>query len=143
MSKRASYLATVEAKSAWLSSEFGLDYAKKTFDLSDADIEAIVGRYTKGTRKGQLRGQITWLKCTRGGWVKTGQGPGGGERGPGFVVRPNRRWDHKIIDPWGDKQRNGDAATLWSATFRDWGWLPGETREQYDARNARPKLSGC
>lgn len=88
--------ARVEDKAADLSSDFGRDYAMKTFALSLEDLEKLVGRYTRGARKGQLRGRLVWGVVTAGGWVKRF---GGG----GFVVRPGLRYGHAIVDSWNGK----------------------------------------
>lgn len=130
---RFSHLATIEAKSASLSSEFGLDYASRTFGLTPAQVEEIVGRYTKGKRKGQLRHEIRWMKVTRGGWLRTGPSWGQGERSAGCVVKPGLRFDHVIVDRWKCDDR-GNPTVLWSDDFKRFGWIPGETREQYDTR---------
>lgn len=127
-----SHLARIESMAAPLCGEFGRDYACKTFGLTPAQLEAIVGRYTKGKRKGELRGEIRWRKVVRGGWVRTGAGYDG-ERGMGHVVKPGLRFDHAIVNPW-KPDRRGEPTVLWSEDFQRFGWVPGETREQYDAR---------
>lgn len=125
--------ASVDLKSAYLSNEFGRDYAMRVFELTEAELEAIVGRYTRGKRKGLLRGLLTWKHCIRGGWYVTGHGDWDG-RTSGHVVKPGLRWDHEIVDPY-KSGPNGNPKVLWSMTFKEWGWIPGETREQYETRN--------
>jgi len=58
-------------KQAYLSTDFGEKLAKtyKVYDLAEEKL----GRFTRGKRKGKIRGSIEWLKCERGGW-KTGVG---------------------------------------------------------------------
>jgi hypothetical protein len=119
--------AYVEDKIAYLSGDFGRDYAMKVFGLSAGEIEAIVGRYAKGKRKGELRGAVAWKKCLEGGWHRESAKSGG------RVVRPNSRWDFKIVDP-NKRGADGDMLVLWSETHKRFGWVPGETREQYDTR---------
>ena len=86
--------ARIEVRTAYLSSDFGRDYALRVFDLTPDQLEAIVGRYTKGKRKGELRGMLTWQVVTKGGWIKTGG------YGDGYVAFPNTRFDHAIADSW-------------------------------------------
>jgi hypothetical protein len=126
---RYTHLASVESKTAPLFGDFGRDYAMKTFGLTLEQLEAIVGRYSKGKHKGELRGAISWRKVVRGGWLRAGNG----EISRGHVVKPNERFDHAIIDPW-KLTSKGEPTVLWSDDFKRFGWLPGETREQYDAR---------
>ena len=88
-----------EAKSAPLFGEFGLDYACKVFKVTPAEIEARLGRYSRGKNVGKLRGWITWQKVTAGGWVKTGSYDHDAQQGNGFVVRANLTFGHCILDP--------------------------------------------
>lgn len=95
-----SYRAQWEIKTAYLNTDFGLEYACKALGLTPAQVEEKVGRYTKGARKGQLRGLLQWVRVTRGGWVRTAPGYGDGERSQGFVVRPGLRCGHQVV-LWG------------------------------------------
>lgn len=89
-------------KEAPLSSPFGLDYACRSFGKTEAEIEALVGRITRGPRRGQLRGVIRWVKVESGGWVKTGAYDHDRGCGSGFVVRPGQRGGHQLVIPgWG------------------------------------------
>jgi hypothetical protein len=54
---------------AYLNTDQGLAIACKAFSKTEAEIEAIVGRYSRGKRVGQLRGSIVWSTILRGGWV--------------------------------------------------------------------------
>lgn len=128
-----SHRAQTETKTAYLSDDFGRDYAMRTFGLTLPEIEAIVGRYTKGQRKGRLRGALRWRKCIRGGWYATGPSAACGERTAGHVKRPGDKWDFAIVDPW-KLAANGEPVKLWTTTHKEWGWIPGETREQFEAR---------
>ena len=57
-----------EWKFAGLNTDFGRGLAQLWFGLDNAMIEALVGRYARGKRKGQLRGAVRWQKAIRGGW---------------------------------------------------------------------------
>lgn len=94
--------ASTELKGARLSTDFGRDYAMRTFDLSLPDLEALVGRFSRGARKGELRGSISWGIVTVGGWVSEF---GGG----GFVVRPGLRYGHALHGVNGDVLRGQPA----------------------------------
>lgn len=79
--------ARIENRSAYLSSEFGEDYARRLF--GDEIIDALP-RYVRGKRKGKIKGRVTWRKCVKGGWVKTGPYGGYGDangyvQGKGFI----------------------------------------------------------
>lgn len=98
-----SYKAQWEEKTAPLFGDFGRDYAMRHFGLTLEQLEALVGRYTKGKYKGQLRGQIHWCVTTRGGWVKTGRYDFDAMQGNGFVIKPGFRFGHAIEDRWTGK----------------------------------------
>jgi len=85
-----------EQKGCYIRSEFGQSYAKKVFGLDDAGLEALVGRYTRGKHKGELRGWIGWFKTTKGGWVKTGQYDWDNMQGTGFVAKAGLTFGHYI-----------------------------------------------
>jgi hypothetical protein len=55
-----------------LSEDFGLQLAMKKLGLTEAQLEEKLGRYTRGKRKGKIRGRLTWWKVVEGGWVSTG-----------------------------------------------------------------------
>jgi hypothetical protein len=59
--------AHIEPRTAYLSSEFGEELARKWF--GDESVDSLP-RYSRGPRKGQLKGAITWSKVIRGGWVR-------------------------------------------------------------------------
>jgi hypothetical protein len=116
------FRAEIVDKSAYLNSEFGIDLAQKKLGLSEQEIVEIVGRYTRGQRKGQIRGRVTWLKVEAGGWI-TGLG----------VVKPCSfgyaltNWEGEILFPeeyvaiqkfyCGDK---GGTKEVEKAIFREW-----------------------
>lgn len=85
--------ATTQNFSAFLNSSFGLQMAQAYLGLTVDMLEAFVGRYSRGKRKGQLRGAIAWKRVTRGGWSHEGFGGG-------HVKRPGGPYDFKLIDAW-------------------------------------------
>ena len=92
------YKYKAEQRSTWLSSDWGCAYAMKVFDITLEELEAKVGRYVRGKRKGQLRGLMTWMKTTKGGWVKTGRYDQEAMQGCGFVAGPNITYGHSVTD---------------------------------------------
>lgn len=79
--------ARTEHHEAYLNTPFGRSFVQSQLGFSNDIIEAIVGRYSKGKRKGQLRGTVTWKKTVEGGWVR-----GQGVRYPGL--------QHDSIEIW-------------------------------------------
>ena len=75
------------SQKSYLSTDFGLQLAMKKTGLTEAELEAVVGRYKKGQRKGLLKGYIHWYKVTHGGWYKTGRYDFECSGASGFVVR--------------------------------------------------------
>lgn len=69
--------AQVRRNRSYLNTRFGLELAQLWLGLDSNMIEAIVGRYVRGKRKGQLRGVIAWDKVVRGGWSSSTYGTGG------------------------------------------------------------------
>lgn len=95
--------AEIRSHSAWLSQDFGRDYAMRIFDLTEEELEEKVGRFVRGKRKGELKGKIIWQHATRGGWVKTGSYNQDQMRGSGYVVKPGKRWGHSVVlSVWGE-----------------------------------------
>lgn len=80
---------------AYLSEEFGKNYAMKLTGMTEEELEKIVGRNSKGKRKGLLKGMIKWEKVIVGGWYRVGYG----ERN-GFVAVPNQIINLEIVDYW-------------------------------------------
>ena len=60
-------------RDAPLASDFGLDFARSYFS---AEIIESLPRYVRGPKKGLLKGSVEWERCTRGGWVRRGNGEG-------------------------------------------------------------------
>jgi hypothetical protein len=78
--------AQVQEKWAALSEEpFGVELAQMYF--TDEQIKSF-GVYTRGIRKGKLRGRIMWQKVVVGGWYKTGSYDHDRQCGSGGVMRP-------------------------------------------------------
>jgi len=78
---------------AYLNTDRGLAIACKAFDKTPEEIEAIVGRYSRGKRKGLLRGSIQWRRILRGGWVS---GFGVVERGLEYG-HSIQNWDGDVL----------------------------------------------
>ena len=68
--------AQMQNFSAYLNTRFGISFAQSHLGLSTEIIEALVGRYSRGKRKGQLRGMVCWEKVVRGGWAISRWGRG-------------------------------------------------------------------
>ena len=80
--------ARFETRSAWLSSDFGLEMAKRWF--SEEEIASLGVHGPRSKYAGKPKGQISWDKVTQGGWVSTGftdQAEGYVERRVGRVIR--------------------------------------------------------
>jgi hypothetical protein len=80
--------ARFETRSAYLSSDFGLEMAKRWFSAEEIAKLGVYGPRSKYA--GKPKGQIIWDKVTQGGWVSTGftdQAEGYVERRVGKVIR--------------------------------------------------------
>ena len=79
-------------RSASLASDFGAEFAAKHFA---ADVLAKLPRYVRGPKKGKLKGEVEWVRCTRGGWVR-----GTGWDSEGYAEnRVGRIIEVKLIGP--------------------------------------------
>jgi len=94
---------------AYLNTDRGLSIACKAFDKTPEEIEAIVGRYSRGKRKGLLRGSIQWRRILRGGWVS---GFGVVERGLEYG-HSIQNWDGDVL--FGYDAQHGSRAQAISA----------------------------
>ena len=92
--------AVIESRQGYINEEFIHDLAMRKLDLTADELEQIVGRYSKGKRKGQLRGMLLWKKCVKGGWVKTGPYDQDAMQACGYVQRPGATWDYQLVDSW-------------------------------------------
>ena len=68
--------AQSELKTAALATDFGRELAQLWFGLDNQMLEGLVGRYSRGKRKGQLRGEVCWRKTVVGGWRRAEWGGG-------------------------------------------------------------------
>ena len=91
--------AVITSKSAWLSQEFGQSYTQRVFDITENELEQAVGRYTRGQRKGSLRGCLHWWLVEKGGWSYYDNNTYG-ERKEGTVVLPKERGGFHVVG-WG------------------------------------------
>lgn len=93
--KRKGFSCTTEEHLAYLSEEFGMTYAMRHLGKTEEELEAIVGRYVRGKRKGLLKGAIRWTKVIVGGWHRDGYGVGNGH-----VVSPGEVVLWTLVDAW-------------------------------------------
>jgi hypothetical protein len=61
--------AQIDYRTAYLSTDFGEEIARKWF--GDETVDSLP-RYTRGVRKGKIKGVVSWSKVVRGGWVSAG-----------------------------------------------------------------------
>ncbi len=104
--------ARIESREAWLSTDFGLEFATRKFGQEAIDA---LPTYQRGKRIGLKKGMIRWKKVTRGGWVKTGpycQDSGG----CGYVeTRVNRVIEAKLVIPtWGGGEDEDEVLATWT-----------------------------
>ena len=108
------HLAQRKTGHAYISGEFGESMARRYF--GDEVVDAMP-RYVRGKRKGQLKGQVSWTKVVRGGWVRTGAydeayGPAGYvERRVGQIIDvelsiPQWREPATIVAEWKWEERH-------------------------------------
>lgn len=97
MNTERKYQVEIKESRAMLFGEFGQNLACKKFNLTIEELAKAVGVKTRGKHKGSLRGEIRWLKTTRGGWVKTGQYDHEAMRGHGFIAPNNKCFYFQIV----------------------------------------------
>lgn len=73
--------ARIDIKTAYMSGDFAVSYATRLFG---AEAVAALPLISRGKRKGQIKGLLTWRKATVGGWWREGS-EGGRVIYPGFV----------------------------------------------------------
>lgn len=78
----ATNYADFSYRDASLASDFGAEFAAKYFD---AETLAKVPVYVRGPKKGKMKGSVEWTRCTRGGWVRGGNGYGFDDGPKGYV----------------------------------------------------------
>jgi len=111
--------AVTETKTASLSQEFGEGFARRIF--GDEAVDALP-RFTRGPRKGKIKGLIGWKKCTRGGWFKTAPGHFQ-ETHTGYVMKPGT-FEYALLSEEGDYSRGNEYAYKIIATK-----LPGQSAQ--------------
>lgn len=97
---------------ASLSSDFGLNLAKKWFNMTEEELEAIFGRFVRGKNKGLLRGAVNWKRVTHGGWFHL-------INGGGFVCPSTKVIFQKelVLPVWGGYPEVKKA--IWKGLVRD------------------------
>jgi hypothetical protein len=81
--------AVKENKVCSLHMDFAREFVARKFGVLAAEkIYAALPLYTRGKNKGKVKGYITWTKCIKGGWVRTGAYDGDSMRGCGYVMAP-------------------------------------------------------
>ena len=90
--------ARIDMKRAFLCSDFGYDYAVKTFGKVFVDS---LPKFVKGKNKGRPKGSIEWARCVEGGFYKTGS-----YRGQGFIENKVGKVVAVVINlqPWGSSK---------------------------------------
>lgn len=69
MTHRAEYYI----KTAPLSSDFAREFLGRRYgEALTSEIYAALPKFTRGPRKGLVKGFVRWIKCTKGGWMRTG-----------------------------------------------------------------------
>ena len=92
--------AQIDNRSAFLYTEFGEDLARKWF--GDESVDSLP-RYTRGPRKGKIKGAITWSKIVRGGWVRVSKATANGEATGYVETRVGRVFDRKLHETVSDR----------------------------------------
>jgi hypothetical protein len=72
--------ARIDIKTAYMSGDFAVSYATRLFG---AEAVAALPLISRGKRKGQIKGILTWQKASVGGWHRNGDASG--VVLPGFV----------------------------------------------------------
>lgn len=85
--------AQIDGRSAYLSTDFGEEIARKWF--GDESVDSLP-RYTRGPRKGKIKGAVTWSKVIRGGWVRTGRETASGDASGYVENRVGHIFDRKL-----------------------------------------------
>lgn len=85
--------AQIQSSSAYLSTEFGEQLARKWF--GDESVDSLP-RFTRGSRKGRIKGVITWSKVVRGGWVRGDRATANGDATGYVETRVGHIFDRKL-----------------------------------------------
>lgn len=108
--------ATFERKVVALSTEWGRKVATEKFG------EQLVGSFptfTRGPRKGLLKGFICWTKCAEGGWTNNVPDQSGRTTGLGGVVKPG-------TSGWRLTMAHPDADPCGHSIVARWTWCKPE-----------------
>lgn len=90
--------AQIEPRTAYLSTDFGEEIARKWF--GDESVDSLP-RYTRGPRKGKIKGAVTWSKVLRGGWVR-GSGVLNGDAAGYVETRVGHIFERKLHEIYSD-----------------------------------------
>jgi hypothetical protein len=86
--------AQITFNTAYLSDDFGLQLAMRKLELTEEQLAEKLGRYSRGKRKGKIKGQLVWEKTLCGGWVSNGYKDG-------FVCRfRDVTFNYHVVDSW-------------------------------------------
>jgi hypothetical protein len=85
--------AQIDSRTAYLSTDFGEEIARKWF--GDESVDSLP-RYTRGPRKGKIKGAVAWSKVVRGGWIRTGRETANSEASGYVERRVGRVFDRKL-----------------------------------------------
>lgn len=122
--------AHIEEKTAFLSTEFGENIARKWF--GDERVDAMP-RYIKGKRKGMLKGIVVWQKIVRGGWVKTARATANGDA-EGYVEhRVGMIFGKKLCEIMSNQYGVGIGNTVVDLDTEEW---KRQAKEAYELQKA-------
>lgn len=143
--------AEYESRSAYLSTDFGVELAQKKFGLTLEELEQKCGRYVRGVRKGKLKGAISWHKVIKGGWVKTGAYDHDQGRAHGFVAKNGvcfafclEAGDGSIVaerDVLWEHTRDGKIVNVWSSYRYSQDKIRYERERQEEERRAQEEAA--
>lgn len=89
--------AKFETRYGYISQADIAHLACEMLEITPEDLELVVGRYTRGKFKGQLRGMLQWQYCYYGGWVSEGHYY---DQPIGYVVKPGTCVKYQLVDSW-------------------------------------------
>jgi hypothetical protein len=92
--------AKIESRTAYLSTDFGEEIARKWF--GDEVVDSLP-RFARGPRKGKIKGAVTWSKVVRGGWVRTERATANGDSAGYVENRVGRIFERKLHELFSDR----------------------------------------
>lgn len=92
--------AQIDSRTAYLSTDFGEDIARKWF--GDESIDSLP-RYVRGPRKGKIKGAVTWTKILRGGWVRVSRETASGDSTGYVETRVGHIFERKLHELVSDR----------------------------------------